>query len=131
MTITTSKIRSLVALIPLAPYNYDYKQEYRKLGQAILRQLAKDIGLQKGEYDIRWNPGGIAIPGDHNLHTDRFYLAFHDNLNSGWFFWRKCHGRKDFGAGMDCPNQNVTWESIMNGGIQTLVNTLKKVQFEG
>lgn len=116
MKVTPTKLRSLITLIGLTPYDYFHKEEYRRLGRSILRQLAKDMGLQKGEFDIRWNPGGVAVSGDHTLHTDKIYVAFHDNLNLGWFYWRKCHGRKDYGCGMDCPNQIVQWNSLLADG---------------
>ena len=130
MKITTTKIKNFLTLLRLASYDNGFKGEYKKLGQSILRQLAKDMGLQKGEFDVRWNPGGIAIPGDHTLHTDKIYVDFSDNLKMGWFFWRKCHGRKDYGTGMDCPNQIVNWETLLNGGWDGLVQTLKRAQFE-
>ena len=127
MKVTTTKIKNFLTLLRLASYDCGYKQEYKKLGQSILRQLAKDMGLQKGEFDIRWNPGGIAIPGDHTLHTDKVYIAFHDNCRSGWFYWRTCEGRKDYTGG---TNQIVVWEDLFNGGWEKLVQTLKQVQFE-
>lgn len=125
MKVTATKIRTFLTLLELASYNENYKEEYHKHGQSILRQLAKDMGLKKGEYDIRWNPGGIAIPGDHTLHTDKVYVAFHDNCQSGWFFWRECDGRKDFLGG---PNQIVHWKILLNGGWENFVETLKKAQ---
>jgi len=126
MKVTPTKIGNFLSLLKLASYNEDYKQEYRQLGQSILRQLAKDLGLKKGEFDLRWNPGGVAIPGDHTLHTDKVYVAFHDNLKMGWFYWRKVTGRKDYTGG---PNQIVNWEDLLNGGWNRFVDTLKRVQF--
>lgn len=109
-------------------YDAERKEKYRKLGRKILREIVKLLGLQKGEYEIRWNPGGIAVDGDHILHTEKFYLSLDDNLGSGWFFWRKCHGMKDYGTGMDCPNQIYNWTTLTAYGLEPLVETLRKVQ---
>lgn len=107
-------------------YNDELKEDYRKLGRKILKAIVELVGLKKGEYDIRWNPGGIAVSGDHTLHTDKFYLALHDNCGTGWFYWRTCKGRKDYTGG---PNQVYAWSTLTVYGLETLAATLKKVQF--
>jgi hypothetical protein len=128
--ITTIARQNFVTLTRLACYNETHKAEYKKLGRRILKEIAKQMGLQKGEFDIRWNPGGIACSGDHTLHTDKVYVALHDNIGSGWFYWRKCHGRKDYGTVMDCPNQIVYWNPtfMSEGGWNNLIETLKQAQ---
>lgn len=127
-TISQTDLVRFVNLTKAACYNAELKEEYRTLGKQILQALAKMLGLKKGEYDIRWNAGGIACSGDHTLHTDRFYLAFHDNIGLGWFYWRQCHGRKDYGTGMDCPNQCVPWTKLTAHGVEYLAKQLKIVQ---
>jgi hypothetical protein len=99
------------------------KDEYRKLGRRILKSLADILGLQKGEYDIRWNPGGIACSGDHTLHTDWFYLGLSDNLGVGWFFYRTCKGRKDYTGGCNCI---VQWQHFLTYGLEYLANAIKR-----
>lgn len=122
----TEKIRFFITAMRGASYNYEVKEEYRKLGRSILRRIAKEMGLQTGEFDIRWNPAGIATPGDHTLHTDKVYLALHDNCNSGWFYWRTVEGRKDYTGG---ANQIVSWtEFAAPGGFEKLVKVLKVAQ---
>jgi hypothetical protein len=106
-------------------YNEERKAEYRKLGKRILKELADLIGLKKGEFDIRWNPGGIACSGDHILHTDKVYVALHDNIGSGWFYWRTCQGRKDYTGG---PNQIVAWTKLTAHGLEPLARILKVAQ---
>jgi hypothetical protein len=81
--------------------------------------------LQKSEYDVWWNPGGIACSGDHTLHTDKVYLALHDNINFGWFYFRTCKGRKDYSGG---TNQIVHWSELKRDGLDCLVGKLKKIQ---
>lgn len=110
----------------LACYNDEIKKEYKSLGRRILKEIVKELGLQKGEYDIRWNPGGIAISGDHILHTDKIYIMLDDNCGSGWFAWRTCKGRKDYTGG---PNQIVHWEQFVDcDGWEKLIRVLKVAQ---
>lgn len=92
MKITTNQLTRFVLLSSGSSYNEGLKEKYRKLGRRILNAIVKEMGLQEGEYEIRWNPGGIAVSGDHTLHTDWFYLALHDNVNMGWFYYRTCRG---------------------------------------
>lgn len=99
------------------------KQEYKNLGQRILRYIAQEMDLKEGEYEIRWNPGGVAVSGDHTLHTSKVYLAFHDNLCSGWFYYRSCNGLRDYSGG---SNQIVHWNKLRN--IQQLIDALKIMQ---
>ena len=123
--ITQKQINRFVTLTREAVYNEEKKAEYRRLGRKILTEIANLMGLQKGEYDIRWNPGGIACSGDHTLHTDRVYVALHDNLGSGWFYWRTCKGRKDYSGGQ---NQIVRWDTLQKHGLNSLVEVLKVAQ---
>lgn len=125
-TIKQSELVEFVNLTSGASYDADRKKRYQKLGKRILKAIAAQIGLSKGEFDIRWNPGGIAVSGDHTLHTDKFYLALHDNCGVGWFYWRTCNGRRDFAGG---PNQLYYWTTLTAYGIDLLVVTLREVQF--
>ena len=124
MKIERSDLVHFVNLTSGASYNYDKKVEYQKLGKRILKAIAELLKLKKGEFDIRWNPGGIACSGDHTLHTDNFYLALHDNINAGWFYYRTCKGRKDYTGG---PNKIVSWTSFTAYGLEGLV---KKIKFD-
>ena len=123
--ITQRELVEFVNLTSSARYDYFNKQRYKNLGRKILKELVSLIGLEKGEYDIRWNPGGEACSGDHTLHTNKFYLALHDNLSTGWFYWRTCQGRKDYTGG---PNQLYNWTTLTAYGLTLLADTLKKVQ---
>jgi hypothetical protein len=120
------KMTDLVRFVNLtsgATYHHLRKEECRKLGKKILKALAELMGLQKGEFDIRWNPGGIACRGDHTLHTDWFYLALHDNLGSGWFYYRKCKSRKDY-----CGERNIIvyWPHFTAHGLEGLKDAIER-----
>ena len=128
MEITKTELERFVFLTSHACYDIDCKIEYKLLGRKILRSLAKMLELKKDEFEIQWNPGGIACSGDHILHTKKFYLALHDNLGMGWFYYRKCHGLKDYGTGVDCPNQIVNWDFFLNYGLTELTNVLRAFQ---
>ena len=121
--ITQTEINRFIKLTSGASYNEEAKEEYKKLGRKILNVIAERMGLIKGEFDIRWNPGGIACSGDHTLHTDKVYLALHDNLGFGWFYYRSCKGRKDYTGG---SNQNCNWK-MLEFGLDTLVKKLNDI----
>jgi hypothetical protein len=106
-------------------YNEELKGEYRWLGRRVLKALATALGLAPGQYDIRWNPGGIAVSGDHRLHSDKLYVAMDDNCGFGFFYFRSCKGRKDYSGG---PNQSVRWVDFRAMGIDGLA---KKIMQKG
>lgn len=125
MTITQHEIDFFIYLTSNAAYDRDLKDRYRKLGRKILRFIVQELGLQKGEYEIRWNPGGIACSGNHTLHTDKFYLALHDNLGFGSFYWRICQGRRDYTGG---HNRNIQWTELKQKGFVPLLKQLRIAQ---
>jgi hypothetical protein len=127
MKITKPILIHFARLTDTAQYNEENKEKYRKLGKKILQELANQIGLAKGQYDIHWNPGGIACSGDHTLHGEKFYVALHDNTNSGWFYYRTCNGRQDCTGGR---NIIVYWDQLINCGIEGLANAIKRECFK-
>jgi hypothetical protein len=42
-------------------YDTEVKQRYHAAARVRLRQLAKTLGFQPGSFDLRSNPGGIAV----------------------------------------------------------------------
>jgi hypothetical protein len=67
---------------------------YRKL----LKQVAEELGLTKDQYDLRVNPGGIAVWGEVTLHTDNLYIQASHGCSLGVLV-RTCNGRRDFTGG--------------------------------
>lgn len=132
MKVTQAHINLFIHLTKAAVYDESgdsesgpghLKAEYKRLGRRILKHIAEELNLAPGSFDIRWNPGGIACSGDHTLHTDKVYLALHDNLGIGWFYWRTCKGRKDYTGG---ANQVVTWDSLKKNGLTKLIEDLRR-----
>jgi predicted transcriptional regulator len=56
------------------PIDTVVKDQYHKLGQKVLKQLARDLNLAEGTFDIRSNKAGIAVGGDITLHADHIYI---------------------------------------------------------
>jgi hypothetical protein len=94
----TLTIKDCVRLARLASYNETNKEQFRFAALKYLRRLAKELGLVKGTYSIRFNPGGIAVSGDATLHHDLFYLT----IGQMGALWRTCKGQRDYTGG---PNQ--------------------------
>lgn len=90
------------------------KVRFHREGAKVLRQVAKYLGLAPGKFEVRSNKGGIAVGGEVMLHSDNLYLSVSGYMggSSGYIFGRKCHGRKDYGSGMDCPNHDFEWELL-------------------
>lgn len=81
-------------------YCYDESAKRRKasLYKRQLRDVARAMGLDKDQYDLRFNPGGIAVWGEVILHTDILYIQASYGCDLGVLV-RTCKGRKDYTGG--------------------------------
>ena len=77
------------------------KKGMHRAAKALLKQLATDLGLTAGQYDIRSNMGGIAVSGEITLHSDNLYVQIqHAFAFIGMqIMIRPCKGRKDYSGG--------------------------------
>lgn len=76
------------------------KSQFHSIGKKLLRRIAKDLGYQRGEFDVRSNMGGIAVCGEVTLHTDDLYVQMSTSGTSGLdILYRTCEGRKDYTGG--------------------------------
>jgi len=92
------------------------KATFKRSGMALLRKVAKLLDLKKGEYELRYNPAGIACSGDCTLHADNIYISF--NLDCcEWVLVRKCKTQKDYTGG---PNYAYPFESLKIEGAEGL-----------
>jgi len=99
----TSMGRLETALSRDLGYNPSAKREFKLAALQALRNLAKNQGLKRGEYDIRWNEAGVAVSGEATLHHEKFYLQVEQScVGTGHrVLLRTCEGRKDY-----CGGQN-------------------------
>ncbi|WP_035686563.1 hypothetical protein [Bradyrhizobium sp. Cp5.3] len=86
-----------------APVAYDAaaKRLFHNRARSALRRVAMALELQPGDYDLRSNPGGMAVSGEITLHGDHLYvqasqsaMGFHRGI-----LFRTCKGRKDYVGG--------------------------------
>lgn len=85
-------IGTLLAHAGKSTYNDLAKKEFARQGKAFMREIAKELAIPKGRFDIRFNPGGVAVSGDVILHSDCFYIC----VTSFGAYWRHCKGQKDY-----------------------------------
>lgn len=75
------------------------KQAFHRTGKCLLQRIANALGLDKKQYDLRSNLGGIAVSGEIILHSDTLYLQLSQGaLMQGrtQILYRRCDGRKDY-----------------------------------
>lgn len=82
-------------------YDADAKAKFHKAAKKQLRLLGDALGLDRCNYDLRSNMGGIAVSGEVTLHHDNIYIQVSQpcwNTDTGVLF-RTCKGRKDYVGG--------------------------------
>jgi hypothetical protein len=83
-------------------FSYAYDDAAKKATasrfKTALRKVAKALGLTKEQFDLRFNPGGIAVWGEVTLHTDTLYIQASKGCDMGVLV-RTCNGRKDYCGG--------------------------------
>jgi hypothetical protein len=85
------------------PVSYDNAAKHAFHSHALrqLKLLANALGLAPGSFDLRSNPGGIAVSGEVTLHADRLYVqASQSSMGPGYgILFRTCRDRKDYCGG--------------------------------
>jgi len=111
-------VKDVIRLAEKAPINAytvegaHNKERFLKGCREIAKELARLMGLAKGSYDIRTNPGGMAVSGDVHLHGERIYVALEQSCIRGLgFYYRRCEGRKDYCGKV---NRWVRWERLLD-----------------
>jgi len=87
------------------------KEEFHKKARKSLREVAKQFGLEKGQYDLRTNKAGIAVFGETTLHTERLYIQVGGSLPT--ILYRLCDGRKDY-ASLKYQNNFLPIDTLNN-----------------
>lgn len=96
-------LKTAIDLADTASYDYYTKEAWKRAGRAVLRKLAKDLGLVKGTYDIRFCEGGIAVSGDATLHSDRLYICLTGFGDGTAGYARIVKSRKDYTGERNIP----------------------------
>ena len=84
-------------------YNEKAKAAFHREAKAVLKKVAKSLGLNPGDYDLRSNKAGIAVSGEVTLHTDKLYVQVSQGVmgRGGEVLFRSCEGRKDYTGGQN------------------------------
>lgn len=84
-------------------YDATQKHRFHVLAAARLRMLAvAHLGFAKGAFDLRSNPGGIAVSGEITLHHEAVYVQVSQPAFAGGdigILIRTCQGRRDYAGG--------------------------------
>lgn len=77
------------------------KDYFHLEGKKFLRDLAKEIGIPAGTFDVRSNMGGIAVSGEVILHSETLYVQLYEScMRPGIeILFRSCKGRSDYTGG--------------------------------
>jgi hypothetical protein len=110
-------LKSITILAQTAGYNDENKRKFKKVSMNFLKSLAEKLELPEGSYDIRYNPGGIAVSGEATLHHENFYFQLGQIP-----YWRPCKGRKDFvgGANHMLDRYDFSHQKIINDIVREL-----------
>lgn len=64
------------------------------------RHLRDALGLDRTDFDLRSNPGGIAVSGEITLHADHLYVQSALGSDNG-ILYRSCAHRRDYVGGVN------------------------------
>jgi hypothetical protein len=84
-------------------YNPEAKLLFHTHARRQLLALAKALGFNNGDYDLRSNEAGIAVSGEITLHADRLYVQASQSAmgyDRGILF-RSCKDRRDYCGGVN------------------------------
>jgi hypothetical protein len=112
MTIASTSLEHFIK-IASEPGSCSYhdinKRLFLRVAKQILQELANRMGWEKGTYDLRTNPAGIAVSGEVTLHGEGLYVDFGQSSIGPMFMYRSCKGRKDYTGGV---NRWLNWEDL-------------------
>lgn len=94
-------------------YDLVNKTRWLKIGQSVMRQLAKDLALPEGSFDIRTCKGGSAVAGEAILHHDRLYVCLSASSRHDAGYARRCKGRTDYTGEQNHPIP-MTYNGLLN-----------------
>lgn len=80
------------------------KQAFYATGRRFLKELARELRLPIGSFDVRSNLAGIAVSGEVTLHGERLYVQLSESAVCGAgisALYRSCKGRHDYTGGVN------------------------------
>jgi len=121
---TKKQLKQFVAQAKIdVSYKEAEKEWFLRLARCVLREIAKRLGLQKDQFDLRTNKAGIAVSGEVTLHTDKIYIQFGQScVFPPSFMYRSCKDRKDYTGGM---NNWMEWDQLLD--FDKAIKRFKKV----
>lgn len=77
------------------------KRRFHAAARARLRCLARALEFPRGSFNLRSNPGGIAVSGEITLHHERVYVQVSQPATGAdtGILIRTCQGRHDHTGG--------------------------------
>lgn len=84
-------------------YNESLKKQFHTEAKKVFKVLAKALNLEKGDFDLRSNKGGIGVSGEITLHTDSLYIQVSRGCmgENSSVLYRTCNGFKDYSGGQN------------------------------
>jgi hypothetical protein len=109
-------------------YDAEAKARFLRYCQKQLSALAKELGLPPDSYDLRVNPGGIAVSGEATLHSNTLYIqASQSSLGPNFgILIRSCKGRRDYTGG---PNNHVHIDLLRSP--EVLAENIRRMRLHG
>jgi hypothetical protein len=82
-------------------YAAEPKRRFLSTARSRLRRLAAALDFAPPSYDVRVNPGGIAVSGEVTLHHDAVYVQVCQPATGAdtGILIRCCAGRRDYTGG--------------------------------
>lgn len=79
------------------------KEDLHRKGKAVCHQIAKGLGLKKGEYYVVSNKAGIACSGEISLQSCSLYISIQPDspMQGREILFRSCQGLKDYTGGVN------------------------------
>jgi len=105
-------------------YDYEQKELFHRAAKQRLRRLAKELGFDKADYELRSNKAGIAISGEVTLHHNHIYIQVAQSCMgpSADILIRSCEGKRDYTGGAN--NFLPLWTLDRTEPLITLVQQL-------
>jgi hypothetical protein len=98
-------------------YGYDWKEEQYKKVATKFRKIAKELGIDKKDFEIRRSFGGIAVPGEAIFHAfdaeknRGLYICYY--LDGSGLYFRSCTSMKDYSGGSNNWSTLLTPTSLV------------------